>query len=54
MRTARNVDGALPAEAFAQVIDARTSAVVVSSVQWTNGYRVDLAALGRLCRECGA
>ena len=54
VRLARNVDGALPVEAFARVIDARTRAVVVSSVQWTNGYRIDLAGLGRLCQECGA
>ncbi|MGE5273364.1 MAG: aminotransferase class V-fold PLP-dependent enzyme [Verrucomicrobiota bacterium] len=39
---------------FASVVDARTRAVVVSSVQWCNGYRVDLEALGKLCRECGA
>jgi cysteine desulfurase/selenocysteine lyase len=54
VRLARNVGGALPVEAFARVIDGRTRAVVVSSVQWSNGYRVDLGALGRLCRECGA
>jgi selenocysteine lyase/cysteine desulfurase len=27
---------------------------VVSSVQWVNGYRLDLEALGRLCRDRGA
>ncbi len=54
VRTARSVDGALPVESFAEVVDARTKAVVVSSVQWCNGYRVDLAALGKLCRDCGA
>jgi len=54
VRLARHVEGALPAEAFARVADDRTKAIVVSSVQWCNGYRVDLAALLRLCRECGA
>ena len=54
VRLARNVDGTLPVEAFARVVDERTRAVVVSSVQWSNGCRLDLAALGRLCRECGA
>ncbi len=54
VRLARNVCGALPVEAFARVMDARTRAVVVSSVQWSNGHRVDLGGLGRLCRECGA
>ena len=54
VRTARNLGGALPVESFADVVDARTKAVVVSSVQWSNGYRVDLEALGNLCRDCGA
>ena len=53
VRTARNVDGALTVDAFADVVDAHTAAVVVSSVQWVNGYRVDLDALGTLCRERG-
>ena len=54
VRLARNRDGALPIESFADVVDARTRAVVVSSVQWSNGYRVDLEALGRLCRANNA
>ena len=54
VRLARNVGGALPAEAFAEVVDDRTRAVIVSSVQWVNGFRVDLEALGRLCRDSGA
>jgi cysteine desulfurase/selenocysteine lyase len=54
VRLARNVEGALPVEAFADVVDDRTRAVVVSSVQWSNGCRLDLAALLRLCRSCGA
>lgn len=53
VRMARNRDGALPVEAFAELVDERTRAVVVSSVQWVNGYRVDLEALGRLCRDSG-
>ena len=53
VRLARNRGGALSAEAFAEVMDERTRAVVVSSVQWCNGYRVDLRALGELCRAAG-
>ncbi|MBI1851008.1 MAG: aminotransferase class V-fold PLP-dependent enzyme, partial [Planctomycetes bacterium] len=34
-------------------INARTKAVCVSSVQWASGYRVDVGALGRLCRSKG-
>ncbi len=54
LRTARNVDGTVPPEAFERVVDQNTRAIVVSSVQWANGYRLDLAALGRLCRDCRA
>jgi cysteine desulfurase/selenocysteine lyase len=50
VRLARNIDGALPADAFARVVDDNTRAVVVSSVQWSSGYRVDLAELAELCR----
>lgn len=38
---------------FAAAIDARTRAVVMSSVQEVNGFRVDLDALAELCRERG-
>ncbi len=54
VRLARNVGGILPVEAFARVVDESTRAIVVSSVQWSNGHRVDIDAIGRLCRECGA
>ncbi len=50
VRTVHNRDGAVPVEAFAERIDDRTRAVVVSSVQWTNGYAVDLHGLATLCR----
>ncbi len=53
VRMARNVDGAVPIEALAALIDEHTRAVVVSTVQWCNGYRLDLAALSALCRERG-
>ncbi|HYB27814.1 MAG TPA: aminotransferase class V-fold PLP-dependent enzyme [Solirubrobacteraceae bacterium] len=49
VRLARNTGGALPVDAFAELVDRRTRAVVVSSVQWTNGYRVDLRGLAALC-----
>jgi cysteine desulfurase / selenocysteine lyase len=51
VRLARNTGGALPVEAFAELVDRRTRAVVVSSVQWTNGCRVDLQGVSDLC--CG-
>jgi selenocysteine lyase/cysteine desulfurase len=36
---------------FAAVADGRTRAVVMSSVQWSNGYRADLDAIGDFCRK---
>lgn len=54
VRVARNRDGALPVEAFAEQVDADTRAVVVSSVQWTNGFAVDLHGLAELCQAHGA
>ncbi len=50
VRLVRNRDGALPIEAFAEQVNDRTRAVVVSSVQWTNGFAVDLNGLADLCR----
>ena len=47
-------EGVLTADDFARVMDARTRVVCVSSVQWSSGYRVDLRALGDLCRARGA
>jgi selenocysteine lyase/cysteine desulfurase len=46
-----NRDGKALIEDFADRITPRTRVIAVSSVQWTNGYRCDLAALSRLCRD---
>jgi len=53
IRLVRHVDGTLPAGAFAAAADGRTRAVVMSSVQWSNGYRADLDAMSALCRARG-
>ncbi len=54
VRVARHRDGAVPVEAFAEHVDGSTRAVVVSSVQWTHGYAVDLHGLAELCHAHGA
>ena len=46
-----NHQGEVRAEDFAGRITPRTRVIALSSVQWTNGYRCDLAAFGKLCRE---
>lgn len=41
------------AEDFAERIDPHTRVIALSSVQWTNGYRADLTAFSKLCRDRG-
>jgi selenocysteine lyase/cysteine desulfurase len=53
LRLVPNVGGTLPVGAFAERMDDRTRGVVLSTVQWSNGVRCDLAALGALCRGRG-
>ncbi|HYC48327.1 MAG TPA: aminotransferase class V-fold PLP-dependent enzyme [Thermoanaerobaculia bacterium] len=51
IRYAQHRDGRLPVDAFVEQIDARTRVVSTAYVTYGNGYRVDLPALGRVCRE---
>jgi selenocysteine lyase/cysteine desulfurase len=44
-------DGRLLAEDFARRIDRHTRLILLSSVQWNNGFRADLAAFGDLARK---
>jgi cysteine desulfurase/selenocysteine lyase len=46
-----NRGGEVRVEDFAERITPRTRVIAISSVQWSNGYRCDLAALSKLCRE---
>ena len=46
-----NRGGEVRAEDFADRVTPRTRVIMLSTVQWTNGYRCDLAAFSRLCRE---
>ena len=46
-------NGAIFVEDIAARITPRTRVVCISTVQWSSGYRVDLAALSALCRERG-
>lgn len=48
-----NRAGELPVEDISTRITERTKVVTLSTVQWTNGYRCDLAAISKLCRERG-
>src|SRR5215510_2877788 len=46
--------GRIPVEAIAEAIDGRTRLVSLSAVQFSNGFRHDLAAASELCRRRGA
>ncbi len=48
-----NREGKLLGEDVAAAITRDTRIVAVSSVQWNNGFRCDLDALSRLCRDRG-
>lgn len=49
LRTVAAPDGHSSIDAIAAAIDRRTRAVAVSAVQYSNGFRYDLTALGELC-----
>ena len=51
IRYAANRDGRLPLEVFVEKMDARTRVVACAYVTYGNGYRVNLPALGKICRE---
>lgn len=46
-----NRNGAIDVDDIAERITSRTKVVAISSVQWSNGFRCDLEALGTLCRQ---
>jgi cysteine desulfurase/selenocysteine lyase len=54
IRCVQNRDGRLPLEAFLEKIDEKTRVVATAWVTYRNGYRVDLAGLGEICRAHGA
>ncbi len=54
LRIARHVGGRVPLDEFRRLIDEKTHAVVVSSVQWVNGHRLDVRALGEMTQRSGA
>jgi len=45
--------GRIRLEDIAQLIDSRTKLLTISSVQFSNGFRVDLSKVGELCKAKG-
>ena len=52
-RMVKSVDGRLTVDAISDRIDSRTRAVSISHVEYGNGFRNDIAAIGALCRQEG-
>lgn len=50
----RSVDGGVPTEAVIDAIDDQTRLVALSWIEFSTGYRSDLTAISRACRERGA
>jgi cysteine desulfurase/selenocysteine lyase len=46
-------DGHIPIDALIERMDARTRVVTVSTVSFAPGFRTDVEALGKVCRERG-
>lgn len=53
IRYAGHRNGRLTLDAFVEKMDRRTRVVSTAYVTYGNGYRVDLPALGKVCRERG-
>jgi cysteine desulfurase/selenocysteine lyase len=49
-----NMNGTLPIEVFSQKIDDSTRLVAISHVQFSNGFRIDLHELAKICHENNA
>ncbi len=49
----RRADGSAPVEDYEAALRPGTKAVAVSVVQFNSGYRIELEALARLCRDRG-
>jgi len=51
IRVAHHRDGVVTVDDYAKLIDKRTRVLLVSSVQWINGLRMDLAAFSQLAKD---
>lgn len=51
VRVARHREGIVTVDDYAKLIDKHTRVLLVSSVQWINGLRMDLAAFSQLAKD---
>ena len=53
IRVAKTADTRFTAEDFAKLCDDRTRLIVLSTVEWCNGWRMDLKEIGDFCKSRG-
>lgn len=53
LKVVKSVNGTIPTEDMIAAIDAHTKVLVISSAQFSTGFRADLEALGKVCHEKG-
>lgn len=53
IRVAKTADTRFTAADFAKLCDERTRLIVLSTVEWCNGWRMDLKEIGDFCRSKG-
>ena len=51
IKVAKNTDGAYRTSDFVRLIDERTKVISLSSVQWNNGFKLDLEELGEIAEK---
>jgi len=53
IRVVKTPDNRFSVEDFAEMCDERTKIIVISSVEWCNGWRMDLKSTGDFCKKKG-
>ncbi len=53
IRVCKTKDTSFTASDFEKLIDAKTKILVMSTLEWCNGWASDLAEIGKLCKEKG-
>ena len=51
IKAVKNKNGTYDVSEFEKIIDAKTRVITISSVQWNNGFKMDIAHLGEIARR---
>lgn len=53
IRVCKTIDNRFTVKDFAALADERTRIIVISTLEWCNGWQMDLKEIGRFCKEKG-